>query len=328
VWRQFRQRPLNLAALSVIVTLFAVAALADFLASDKPIAMRHRGELTLFPNLTDPPKLRATNNVLLRGALDRAAGDWLLEPPVPFGPYQTDITLPQLPSPPGEGHLMGTDETGRDVLARLIHGSRVSLAVGFIAVAIYVTIGVFLGALAGYRGGKVDLLVSRSIEIMLTFPTLFLILCIMAMIDRPSIFHIMAVIGLTRWPDVARLIRGEVLKVKEMDYVVASRALGASGLRIVVRHILPNAMGPALVAATFGVAGAILIESSLSFLGFGTPPPTASWGEILTQAHRYVTSPGAWWLTLFPGAAIFLTVTSYNLAGEGLRDALDPTLKE
>ena len=206
----------------------------------------------------------------------------------------------------------------------MVHGSRVSLSVGFVAVSIYVIIGLFIGALAGYYGGIIDMIASRLIEIMLTIPTFFLIITVVAFLPQ-SIFNIMVVIGITNWPTVARLTRGEFLKTKSLDYVVAAEALGASDLRTILRHVLPNTLAPVFVAATFGVASAILIESTLSFLGFGVPPSTASWGSILASARTLL--PSGWWLTMFPGLAIFLTVTSYNLVGEGLRDAADPRLK-
>jgi peptide/nickel transport system permease protein len=193
-----------------------------------------------------------------------------------------------------------------------------------VAVSIYVLIGLIVGAIAGYYGGALDVIASRLIEIMLTIPTFFLIITVVAFLPQ-SIFNIMIVIGVTHWPTVARLTRGEFLKTKSLDYVVAARALGATDLRTIVRHILPNTLAPIFVAATFGVASAILIESTLSFLGFGVPPSTASWGSILSNARQLL--PTAWWLTAFPGLAIFLTVTSYNLVGEGLRDAADPRLR-
>jgi len=181
-----------------------------------------------------------------------------------------------------------------------------------------------VGALAGYYGGVPDIIASRLIEIMMTIPTFFLIITIVAFLPQ-SIFNIMLVIGVTNWPTIARLTRGEVLKAKSLEYVVAANALGASGLRTVFRHILPNTLAPVLVAATFGVASAILIESALSFLGFGVSESTASWGAMLLTARQLL--PGYWWLTAFPGVAIFLTVLSYNLVGEGLRDAADPRLR-
>ena len=229
-----------------------------------------------------------------------------------------------MPGPTGQ-HWLGTDDSGRDVLSRMIHGSRVSLSVGFVAVGIALVIGILLGALAGYFGGWVDHVISRLIEILLTIPTFFLIIAIIAFLPQ-SIYNIMIVIGLTGWTGIARFVRAEFLKLKQLDFIMASRALGASHARIILLHMLPNAMAPVLVSAVFGIAGAILTESSLSFLGFGVPPPTPSWGDILSQSRDYIEF--AWWLTVFPGFAIFLSITAYNLVGEGLRDAMDPKLFE
>jgi peptide/nickel transport system permease protein len=205
----------------------------------------------------------------------------------------------------------------------MIYGARISLSVGFVAVGIALVIGVFLGSLAGYFGGWIDHVISRIIEILITIPTFFLIIAIIAFLP-PSIYNIMIVIGLTGWTGVARFVRAEFFKLRGLDFVVASRALGASNNRLIFLHMLPNAMAPVLVSAVFGVAGAILTESSLSFLGFGVPPPTPSWGDILSQSRDYIEF--AWWLTTFPGLAIFLSITAYNLVGEGLRDAMDPKL--
>jgi peptide/nickel transport system permease protein len=193
-----------------------------------------------------------------------------------------------------------------------------------VAVLIYLIIGLVIGAIAGYYGGVMDIIASRLIEIMLTIPTLFLIITIVAFLPQ-SIFNIMVVIGITNWPTIARLTRGEFLRTKSLEYVVAARALGATDVRTIFRHILPNTLAPILVSATFGIASAILIESTLSFLGFGVPLSTASWGSMLYNARQLL--PSAWWLTAFPGLAVFLTVISYNLVGEGLRDAADPRLK-
>lgn len=228
-------------------------------------------------------------------------------------------------SPPSLSHPFGTDELGRDVLSRMIWGSRVSLQVGFIAVGIAILVGTIVGSLAGFYGGKIDALLMRFVDIMLAFPTFFLILAVIAILE-PSIYTIMAVIGFTGWMDVARLVRAEFLTLRERDFVVAAKALGAGNLRLMFRHILPNALAPVFVAATFGVAGAILTESGLSFLGLGVQPPNPSWGNILTAGKDNIEV--AWWLSLFPGLAILVTVLSYNLVGEGLRDALDPRLWE
>lgn len=257
-------------------------------------------------------------------------------PPIPFGPTEQD--LDSVFEPPmyqktdrskwrgindGFPHFLGTDNTGRDVLVQMIYGTRISLTVGFVAVSIYLTIGVILGALAGYFGGAVDILISRVIEIVMLFPSFFLILTLVALIG-PSIYIIMVVIGITGWPGIARLIRGEVLKQRSIDYVAAAQALGSSNFRIIFRHILPNALSPALVSAPFGIAGAIITEAGLSLLGFGVRPPAPSWGTLLRLGNDNYTY---WWLVVVPSLAMFFTVTIFNLVGSGLRDAMDPRLR-
>ncbi|MDR1873185.1 MAG: ABC transporter permease [Deltaproteobacteria bacterium] len=232
------------------------------------------------------------------------------------------VAIKERLKPPGYNqHLLGTDSLGRDVLSRLIWGSRISLKVGFVAVGLATLIGLILGAIAGYRGGLVDGLIMRFCDLMLCFPSMFLILAVIAILD-PSIWNVMIVIGLTSWMGVARLVRAEFLSLMTRDFVLAARAQGASAARIVWRHLLPNAMGPVLVSATLGVAGAILTESSLSFLGLGVQPPTPTWGSMLTDGKDHLTR--AWWLSLYPGLAILATVLSYNLLGEGLREAFNP----
>ncbi|MBI3267584.1 MAG: ABC transporter permease [Planctomycetes bacterium] len=266
-------------------------------------------------------RLDITDYARLSKKLDPAKGEFAVWAPIRHSPYATDLDV--IAAPPSPVHRMGTDMVGRDLFTRILHGTKIALLVGLVAVTIELLIGVTLGALAGYYGGLVDLIVSRIIEVFLCFPTFFLLITIVAFLPR-NIFLIMIVIGLTGWPHIARLIRGEFLKVRKQDYVAAARALGVSDFRIMFRHILPNAVAPALVAATFGIAGAILAESSLTFLGFGVDPSTPTWGEALHEAwenYRY------WWLAIYPGLAIFLTVTAYNLVGEGLRDAIDPRLK-
>jgi ABC-type dipeptide/oligopeptide/nickel transport system permease subunit len=257
-----------------------------------------------------------------RALVKESADAWVLFTPLPYGPYEQAAPAYQKPD---ATHPLGTDRVGRDVLSRIIHGSRISLSVGFMAVGVAVAIGILVGSISAYSGGKTDLVLQRIVEIVICFPTFLLILTIMAFIEQRSIFNVMLVIGLTGWTGVARLVRGQMLQEKAKDYVTAARALGAGAPRAIFRHLLPNSIAPVLVAATFGVAGAILTETGLSFLGFGVRPPTASWGELLNQAMARPT--GYWWLTTFPGIMIFMTVTVYNLVGEGLRDALDPRLK-
>jgi len=241
----------------------------------------------------------------------------------PYNP--NDIDRKNILAPPSIHHPFGTDDLGRDVLSRMIYGAGISLLVGFVAVGIATAIGIFFGAMAGYYGRWIERIIMRFIDIMLTIPTFFLILAVIAFVE-PSIWNIMIVIGLTGWMGVARLVRAEFLSIKERDYVVAARALGASDSRIIFRHILINSMAPVLVSAVLGIAGAVLTESALSFLGIGVQPPTPSWGNILTLGKDNIEI--AWWLSVFPGLAILITVLGYNLLGEGIRDSIDPRLWE
>ncbi|MBI4558907.1 MAG: ABC transporter permease [Candidatus Hydrogenedentes bacterium] len=319
VGRQFRKNRIAVVACGVLVLFLGVALLGSFLAGDIPIYLIKQGRTYWFPNLIRYPDL-------LRFDFARwtpQEGEYALRPLVPYSPERSDLR--NRLKGPSRDHLLGTDDRGRDVLSRLIHGTRISMSVGFVAVGIALIIGVIVGSVAGFYGGRVDIVVQRIIEIMMCFPTFILILSLIAFLP-PSIYNIMIVIGITGWTDVARLVRGEFLKLRESDFATAARAIGLRDTRIMFRHLLPNALAPVWVSATFGVAGAILIESALSFLGFGVPPPTPSWGEILSQSKRYVDF--AWWLVTFPGLAIFVTVTAFNLVGEGLRDAMDPRLRQ
>jgi peptide/nickel transport system permease protein len=243
-----------------------------------------------------------------------------------FAPFITEhdpgaIELRAALMPPSADHIMGTDSLGRDLFSRMVYGARISLSVGFVAVGISVIAGMIFGSLAGYYGGWIDSAISRFIDIMLCFPTFFLILATIAVLG-PGIWNIMVIIGLTSWMGVARLIRAEILSLREREFVEAARAVGASDFRIITRHLIPNGLGPVLVSATLGVAGAILTESGLSFLGLGVQPPVPSWGNILTEAKS--TLGIAWWITVFPGLAILITVLGYNLLGEGLREHFNP----
>jgi len=248
----------------------------------------------------------------------------LLAPVIaPYDPGAID--LKNVLAPPSGEHWFGTDQLGRDVLSRMIWGARISLKVGFVATGLAILIGMILGAVAGYYGGWIDAVIMRFVDIMLCFPTFFLILAVIAFLE-PSIWNIMIVIGLTGWMGVTRLVRADFISLRERDFVRAARAIGANDARIIFMHILPNALASILVAATLGIAGAILTESALSFLGIGVQPPTPSWGNILTAGKDNIDI--AWWLSLYPGLAILITVVGYNLLGEGIRDASDPRLKK
>jgi len=244
----------------------------------------------------------------------------LLAPMIaPYDPEAIDVKAILLA--PSSGHWMGTDGLGRDVFSRMLFGARISLLVGFVAVGIATVIGVILGALSGFYRGWVDMVIMRLVDVMLSIPTFFLILAVIAFLT-PSIWNIMIVIGLTSWMGVTRLVRAEFLSLRDREYVLSAQTLGARNGRLIFRHLLPNSLTPIIVSSVLGIASAVLVESGLSFLGLGVQPPQASWGNILTDGKEYLEF--AWWLSLFPGMAILLTVLGYNLLGEGLRDALDP----
>jgi len=220
-----------------------------------------------------------------------------------------------------KGHLLGADELGRDVLSRLLHAGRISLTVGVAAMLVTVTFGALVGTLAGYFSGTVDGVLLRVTDAMLSFPPIFLLLALAAFVP-PSLASMTLIIGVTSWMDVTRMVRGQMLALREQEFVQGARSLGASGGRIMVRHLLPNTVGIIAVAATLSVARAILLESYISFLGYGIQPPLASWGNMLNNAQSYFAS--APWVAIFPGIAITLAVTSFNFLGDGLRDAFDP----
>jgi peptide/nickel transport system permease protein len=331
VKHQFKKNKLAVISLYIVILLIIVAVFADFLAYQKPIYTSYNGQ-TYFPifkdyavsmglSKWDPPELI---NISWKKLDDEGKLGFTIWPLVTaFGPGEIDLS--NTLTKPGVGnHILGTDPIGRDLLSGLIHGSRISLSVGFVAAGIAVLIGVLLGSIAGFYGGTIDILIMRFVEIMYNIPTFFLILVIVA-IYGSSIWYIMAAIGLTAWTTDAKLVRGEVLKVRGMEYIVAANSVGLPNRRILLRHVLPNAIAPVLVSGAFAIASAILIEAALSFLGVGVKATTVTWGSLINLARE---ASSAWWLAIFPGIAIFVTVVSYNLIGEGLRDALDPRLRD
>lgn len=333
-WRRYRRSGLGMFALAIVILLLLVGLLAPALANEHehPLACRYDGELH-FPALVElvwnipgarhvVTKSNPFNLVTFnaRKSLKPARGDWAIWTPVKWSPIKTS---PNPLQPPSREHLLGTDEVGRDVLARMIHGARVSMMVGFLSTGISTLIGIIVGAIAGYFGRWVDMVISRVIEIVICFPVFFLILSIMAWFP-PSIWNVMIVIGITRWTSVARYVRGEFIRLRDADYAVAATALGARDGRIIFRHILPNALAPVWVTVSFGIASAILIEAALSWLGLGVMPPQASWGNILRNGFANIFTTAH--MIYPPCVAIFIAVLGYNLVGDTLRDALDTRL--
>ncbi len=311
VWRRFRRSTIAIVALIYGCMVALCAIFAPIIANSKPLILRTPQGLR-FPAVHDLAGEA-------QGAEEQWEGKVVLRALVAHSPNELDL-MRRL-QPPSSQHRFGTDDVGRDVLTRLIHGARVSLTVGFLAAAIALLVGAVLGAIAGFYGGALDWIVSRVIEIVLCFPFLFLVVAIVGLF-RPSMYTIVIALGITTWTDTARYVRGEILRIRELEFAHAARAIGARDVRIIFRHLLPNALAPALVSANFSMAAAILTESSLSFLGIGVPLPAPSWGGILSLAEQYIDY--AWWLVLFPGVAIFTTVAAFNVVGDRLREALDP----
>lgn len=316
-WRRLRRNPLSMTGFAIIALLFLVSFLSPLLANNKPVALKKDGRW-FFPVLFRYKEFSALTN------FKTMVAEVKVMPPIPWAFDEADEDVVENPSVPSRAHWMGTDAIGRDLLSRIIHGTGVSLKVGFVSVGISLCIGVLLGSLAGFYGGYVDIAISRVIEVMQCFPTFFLILTVIAFVG-PSIWSVMVVIGVTTWTGLARMVRGEFLSLKDREFVLAARVLGASDARIIFRHVLPNALAPVFVSATLGVASAILVESTLSYLGLGVQPPDPSWGNLISEGQQYIRS--CWWLSIFPGTMILITVLSYNLFGEGLRDALDPRMR-
>jgi len=297
-------------AVTVIAAFVCISILAPLIANSRPLIHIAPQGGVYFPALIDYPEFRERD---FRS--DTPEAGWSLFPPVRYS--YTEYDLDSIVTPPSAKHLLGTDEQGRDIAARMVHGSRNSFVISFFAVMIYVLIGIVIGALAGYFGGIVDIVISRIIEIMICFPLFFLLLALIAFLGQ-SIITIMLVIGLTGWTGTARIVRGEFLKLVNSPIVTGAKSIGAGHLRIIFRHLLPNALPPVLVTATFGFGGAILAESALSFLGFGIQPPEPSWGDILAQSRDFMDF--AWWLAIIPGGAIFLVISAYNSLGRYIQN--------
>ncbi len=342
VWQRFRSRMLGMLALGFVLFLFLVALTAPMIVGTKPIVCQYKGKI-YFPCLGyyhaawENPIFRKDRfrNRYAKNLKKKDPQSWALWPLVYQDPYRR-VRRGEWEGHPGnpsgvEGvpsrqNWLGTNQQGFDVFAQMVHGTQIALSVGFISMGIAGAIGIFIGALAGYLGGWVDMVLSRLIELVMCVPSLVLILALVAMLDEVTNFHLMAIVGITSWTGIARLTRAEFMKLKQMEFIIAARAIGASQGRIMFRHVLRNALAPVLVPITFGIASAILIESGLSYLGFGASPPNPSWGTLLRSGRDTIQQ--TWWLIVFPGTAIFLTVLAYNLIGESLQEATDPRLRQ
>jgi len=305
-----------------LAVLALAGVFADVLASDLPVACRWREVLYVLPNVTHPASLEGAS--VARMNRDRHDGEWLIAPLVAYGPSGADGVAAPLLGPLSGGHPLGTDAHGRDVFARVVHGARTTLGLGLAASMVLVVIGAALGALAGFTGGLVDAVVARVVEALTAVPTLVLVLVVGALVPRPTTATLLWTIALTRWTELARLVRAEVLFALGSDYVAAARALGVSPPRVLWRHVLPNAIGPAIVAAAFAIASVVLVEATVDFLQVGPSDAVASWGEMMGEARAHTP---AWWLVVFPGLALLATLSALYLVGEAARNALDPRLR-
>ena len=292
VWKRFRKHKLAVIGLVILILLYSSAIFAPIIAPYTP-----EGEADDIYQADAPPSYKS---------------------------YQSDVTGEMKTYKP---NYFGRDEMGRDVFARTLYAGRISLAVGFVSVGIYIVFGTIWGCVSGYYGGWIDNIMMRIVDAINAIPTFMLLVTVMAVL-KPNIFNVMIVIGLTGWTGIARFVRAEFLSLMKRDFAEAARCIGAKDIRIIFRHILPNAIAPIIVSATMGMAGAILTESSLSYFGLGVQPPTASWGNMLINAQELSTMLDAPWKAFYPGLMIFLTVLSFNFFGDGLRDALDPRLKQ
>jgi peptide/nickel transport system permease protein len=306
----------------VLAWLALAGVFADVLASDLPLVCRFHGVLYVMPNVTRPRALEGID--CARMIHERQPSDWLIAPLVADASAASITAVDALAAPFVRGHPFGTDTQGHDVFARVVHGARNALGMGLAAAALLVAVGVLLGALAGFAGGIIDALVARAVEALTAIPTLLLVLVVGALLPNPTRVTLLLTIALTRWTELARLVRAEVLSALGSDYASAARALGASLPRVLWRHVLPNAIGPAIVGATFAVAWVVLVEASVDFLLGGAAAPGTSWGQLMGEARAH---DQAWWLVVFPGLALLATLLALTLVGEAARNALDPRLR-
>lgn len=332
--KRYMRSKMGVLGLAIVLAFILVGALAPAIANNKPLLCKYKGEIyapalieiiTNFPLMENvirqsTPFDQVSFNFKADFKSTKHEGDWAMMPIIPYG-FREQVSNAVLKKP-SRRHWIGTDGLGRDLASRMVYGARISMLVGFVSVGISTILGLILGALAGFYGGRTDMLISRVIEIVTCFPVFMLILCILAIVQKPSIWIVMCVIGGVRWTGTARYVRGEFIRLRDSEFALAAVSLGAGHYRIITKHLLPNSLAPLFVSVSFSIAAAIAVEASLSFLGFGVQPPTPSWGSLLSDGYANIRS--ASYMIFPPCIAIFLAILSYNLVGDSLRDAVDP----
>jgi microcin C transport system permease protein len=324
-WRRFKGRKSAVWSSIVLLVMIGMTLISPLLSNSRPLYMKHGGE-HLFPVIMDyhPTKFGITDSMVVDyRSLVVEEGDTVIWPPVAWDPYESNSKVDYYPSPPTAENLMGTDQSGRDVLSRLLYGFKYSIIYAVLVWLLSFIIGTFLGGIMGFYGGRLDLVMQRLVEIFSTVPQFFLLLILIS-IFTPSLFMLVAISAIFGWITISYYVRAEFLKNRKREFVEAAKSLGASNLSVIFKHILPNSLTPVITYTPFVISGYIVSLASLDYLGFGLPVPTPSWGELLAQAQRHYSV--AWWLAVYPSVALFFTLTLLNLIGEGVRDAMDPNM--
>jgi microcin C transport system permease protein len=324
-YRKLKANRLSMVGLWGLLILFFFSVTAEFWANSKPVVLYHQSKL-YFPVIKDyhPTEFGRTDILLMNYrelGLEKEKGSWAIWPLIEWDPYESNKKVDQYPSPPSTKNLFGTDDRGRDILTRLLYGYRYCIAYAFFVWLITTVLGISIGGIMGFFGGRVDIIGQRIVEVLNSVPQFFLLLIIVS-IFQPNLLWLIVISSFFGWIFISYYIRGEFLKNRKAEYVEAARALGGSKFRLIAKHILPNSIGPVITFAPFLIAAHITGLASLDYLGFGLTPPTPSWGELLKQAQEYFST--SWWLALFPSAALFGTLLMLNMLGEGVRDAFDP----
>jgi microcin C transport system permease protein len=324
-WRRFYSRKSAFFSLVAFLVMVVMTITAPMIANSKPIYMSYQGK-SYFPVLLNHhPREFGLDNVFVMNykVLDLSDGDFAIWPPIRWNPFEANSTVASYPSPPTSQNLMGTDESGRDVFARILYGFKYSISYAFLVWIVSLFIGIFFGGIMGYFGGKVDMVGQRFVEVFSTIPTFFLLLILIS-IFTPNMILLVTISSVFGWVPISYYIRGEFLKNRKKEFVEAAKSLGARNSTIIFKHILPNSLVPVITFAPFVISNNVISLSMLDYLGFGLPVPTPSWGELLAQAQKHFTI--AWWLAVYPAGALFSTLTLLNLVGEGVRDAMDPNM--